>query len=559
VKNVLFLLKPRFWAYKKSAVDRPGENRGLRRLVLGALGVVVWGGVGAMTLRMLIYFKSVAEIGDILAFKLLSMAFITLFALLLFSGILTTLAKLYLSKDLFLVHALPVPAHEVYLARWLESTLDSSWMMVIFTLPVFVAYGIVYRAGLFFYMLLPLNLIFLSLIASSVSALIVMLAAVMLPANRIRSIIVFLGLAMFMVLFIAFRLLRPERLVNPENFVDVLSYLQTLQTPASPYLPSTWAYDAMQAALNGSMVSGVLSLGLAASAAAVLIVVSAIVADRFYFEGFSRAQTAPARLWRPKKIRWRLRFLDGPTRAYLTKEIKIFFRDQTQWSQLFLIGALIIIYVYNFKVLPLEKAPIRTIYLQNFLSFLNMGLAAFVLTAICGRFVYPATSMEGDAFWIVRSAPITIRRFLWVKFFVYLGPLLLLAEILTVATNLMLQVTPFMMGLSTATMLAIVPGVVAIALGMGAAYPNFKSENPAQSVTSFGGLVFMLVCAGYIAGVVILEAGPVYAIFMAAFRNQSLAAIEWTWILISFGAVLLTSTLAVVLPMRFGIKRLSKT
>jgi hypothetical protein len=128
-----------------------------------------------------------------------------------------------------------------------------------------------------------------------------------------------------------------------------------------------------------------------------------------------------------------------------------------------------------------------------------MGLASFVLTAIASRFVYPAVSMEAEAFWIVRAAPVSIRTFLWVKFFLYYVPLVILAEILIVVSNLLLDVTPFMMGLSTVTVFAMVPGVVALAVGLGAAYPDFKSENPAQAVTSFGGLLFMISCAGFIA------------------------------------------------------------
>jgi hypothetical protein len=41
-------------------------------------------------------------------------------------------------------------------------------------------------------------------------------------------------------------------------------------------------------------------------------------------------------------------------------------------------------------------------------------------------------------------------------------------------------------------------------IGFGAAYPDFKAENPAQTATSFGGLVFMIMCAGCI-GLVIFK------------------------------------------------------
>jgi ABC-2 type transport system permease protein len=194
--------------------------------------------------------------------------------------------------------------------------------------------------------------------------------------------------------------------------------------------------------------------------------------------------------------------------------------------------------------------------LQNIFSFLNMGLATFVLTAVAARFVYPAVSFEGEAFWIVRAAPISIRTFLWVKFAVYYFPLLILAEILIVSSNILLQVTPFMMALSVVTVFLMVPGVVALGVGLGAAYPDFQSENPAQSVTSFGGLLFMILAAGFIAAVIVLEAGPVYAVFMAGFHGRNLSGLQWLWLVVSFSGVVFLCILAVILPMRLGERRL---
>jgi ABC-2 type transport system permease protein len=245
-------------------------------------------------------------------------------------------------------------------------------------------------------------------------------------------------------------------------------------------------------------------------------------------------------------------------KSFAVKEIKTFLRDQTQWSQLFLIAALVVIYVYNFKVLPIEKSPIKTVYLQNLFSFLNMGLALFVLTAISARFAYPAVSMEREAFWLVKTSPLSLRTFLWIKYVIYYLPLLLLTEILIVATNILLDVTPFMMALSTITVFFLVPGIVSMGIGFGAGYPDFKAENPTQTVTSFGGLMFMIVCAGYIGTVILIEAGPVYHIFMAHIHGRSLSPLTWLWIIGSFSAAFVLSMTAIILPMQFGEQRLSK-
>ena len=95
-------------------------------------------------------------------------------------------------------------------------------------------------------------------------------------------------------------------------------------------------------------------------------------------------------------------------------------------------------------------------------------------------------------------------------------------------------------------------------IGFGAAYPDFKAENPIQTVTSFGGLVFMIACAGYIGAVILIEAGPVYHLFMADVRGKIISPGTWLWIVGSFGAAFVLSLLAIILPMRFGENRLSK-
>jgi ABC-2 type transport system permease protein len=151
-----------------------------------------------------------------------------------------------------------------------------------------------------------------------------------------------------------------------------------------------------------------------------------------------------------------------------------------------------------------------------------------------------------------------LKSFLWVKFWTYLGPLLILSEILVVFSNKLLKVTPFMMGLSTVTVFFMVFGITAMGVGLGAAYPNFRLENMAQAATGFGGMLFMFLCVGFIGSIVVFEAGPVYAIFMARLRGTSLSSAQWIWIAGSFALVAVINILAVIWPMRLGCKSLAE-
>ncbi len=559
MNEVLTLLKPRIWPLKNRGISKANGNSPARFFLLGSFGLLFWCGIFAVSWRVLIYFKGIEDIGDILGYKLLSMMLVVSFALLLFSSILTSLSKLYLSRDLLLVHSLPVSSYKIFITRWIDSTIDSAWMVIIYTLPVFISYGIVYQAGVFYYANTMISMTCLAVIASAISTLIVMAAVIFIPASRMKSVFIFMGILFFVVIYLAIRLSQPELLVDPEVFDTVMVYITSLQTPSSPFLPSSWAYDSIRSALSGSFSNSLFFTALSLSFAGMIVSAMIFLSDAIYFKGFSKTQNAPARLFKNNVAFDRIfNFLPGPVKSFTIKEIKTFLRDQTQWTQIFLIAALVVIYVYNFKVLPLEKSPIKTVYLQNLFSFLNMGLALFVLTAVTARFAYPAVSLEREAFWLVKTSPLSIRTFLWIKFFIYYLPLLILTEILIVATNILLQVTPFMMTLSTLTVFFIVPGIVAMGVGLGAAYPDFKAENPTQTITSFGGLVFMIACAGYIGLVVIIEAGPVYNLFMADIRNKLITLPGWIWIVGSFTLVLVLSLLAISMPMRYGERRLSQ-
>ena len=559
MKDVITLLKPRFLSFKNKGLLKNDSGRVYKLSLFGFISVFFWGGIFIVSLRVIGYFKEIEGFGDILVYKLLSMILLTFFSLLIFSNILTSLSKLYLSKDLSLLNSMPVPIHKIFIARWIESTLDSSWMVIVYTIPVFISYGIVYGAGFIFYCNMVLDILILSVISAGISVVIIMIVVNFVPANRIRNIFIFIGLCFFLILFFAFRFLRPERLVDPEVFSNVLFYLKSLKSPAPLYLPSTWVFDSMKATLSGHVMEGLFHTMLSLSWAGVMVCSAIIISNSYYFKGISKTQTAQVRLFKYNYSGCRFsKFLPRSCRAFISKEIRTFFRDQTQWSQLFLIAALVVIYVYNFNALPLEKAPINTIYLQNLLSFLNIGLAGFVLITITARFAYPAVSCEKEAFWLVRSAPIDLGQYLWIKFFVYFLPLFVLTEILIIATNILLKVTSFMMVLSVVDIFLLVPGVVSMGVGFGAAYPDFKSENPAQTVTSFGGLLFMMVCAGYVGAVIIIEAGPVYRLFMANIKGNVLSVLEWGWVLGSFTLVFSLSIAAVMMPMKFGEKRLLK-
>ena len=150
-------------------------------------------------------------------------------------------------------------------------------------------------------------------------------------------------------------------------------------------------------------------------------------------------------------------------RQLLVKDVKIFLRDVSQWVQLLPLLALVLLYLYNFRVLDLDRIPYMSGFIKNVYAFINLGMAGFVMATVAVRFVFPAVSAEGAAFWIIRTSPISMHDFLWSKFWTALLPVLLFTEVLTIAANQLLGVDPFLKLVAAAAILFLTFALVGLA------------------------------------------------------------------------------------------------
>lgn len=556
------LLAPRLQALTNS-MTRLAPGDGLRALVLVLLGLAFWAFLFSVSFKVLTYFRTIEGLGDLLAIRLLSMILLTFFSILLFSNIVTALSTFYLSGELDILLSSPVRIENIYRAKFIETIADSSWMTLVYSLPVFLAYGAVFKANVVYYIGLVFTVIPFLIIPAGIGIALTMLLVNTFPARRARDILVLFGLLFFVALYILFRMLRPEKLVDPDMFPTLIQYLTAMRAPVSPLLPSSWASETLAPLLRSSRGESVFSLLMLWSTAGAVFVIGESICCRIYYAGWSRSQEgrkAPVSRSRAAETFFRsVSFpFPGKMRAIVLKDVKLFFRDASQWSQLFLLLALMVVYIYSFKLLPIERAAMPSFYLQNLVSFLNLGMVGFVTSAVAVRFVFPAVSLEGASFWIVRSAPLSIRDFLWAKFWSSLLPLLILAEILIILSNSLLKVTPFMMGLGIVTVFTMTFGITSLGIGLGAAFPQFKHENAAQIPSGFGGIVYMLVTMLFIGTVIVLEAWPVYRVFAALTFGGRISPSAWTMITLAFILIAAVHGMAVLIPMKIGWKRLKQ-
>jgi ABC-2 type transport system permease protein len=486
-----YLLLPHVWSSRNRARRR---ERGdfMRASLFAGVGVIVCGVLFEGSFWLAGHLEDYAELGDYLLRLGLSWLFLTFLSFLAFSGVVTSLSTFFLADDLRLLVASPVASRRLFHARFFRTLVQASWMVVIFIVPLLMGIGWARCAGPAFYATAILTVVPFAIIPIAAGTGATLLLVNVFPARRARDVLMLMGLLFAASLVIVLRFIRPEQLLKVESLPDLTDFFATLQSPITPLLPSFWAGETIFASLRGGR--DLLHAGALWTTALASVVILRMASERWYFTGYSRSQEAPkARFTRFRTLDVVARALPLSTvrRQLLIKDLKIFLRDVTQWSQLLLLLALVVLYLYNFSVLDVQRNPYMSGFIKNVYAFVNLGMAGFVMATVAVRFVFPAVSSEGEAFWIIRTAPISLRDFMWSKFWTGLVPVFVLTEILTVSANEFLGVDPFLKVISAVAIVFMSFALVGLAMGLGARYPRFGAD-VSQVAGSYGGVAFML-------------------------------------------------------------------
>jgi len=551
-----YLLLPHLWSSRNRAQRRePGDLT--RALLFGGVAIGVFFALFYGAAWLAWQLQDYEELGDYLLRLGLSWIFMTFLAFLTFSGIVTALSTFFLSDDLRLLLTAPIAARRLFYARFARTVVQSSWMVVVFIAPVLLGVGLAQCAPASFYITSALTVIPFAIIPVAVGTACTLLLVNVFPARRARDLLMLMGFLFAASIVVLLRMIRPEQLLRAESLPDVTGFFSTLQSPVTPLLPSFWAGELVFASLKGGWDA--LHAGALWTTALAFCVGLRAADERWHFSGYSRSQEAP-------KARFtKFRSLDAIAgvlplspvrRQLLVKDLKIFLRDVSQWSQLLLLLALMVIYLYNFRVLDLGRIPYMSGFVKNVYAFVNLGMAGFVLSTVAVRFVFPMVSAEGRAFWLVRKSPVSMHDFLWSKFWTGFVPVLALTETLTIAANELLDVDPFLKIVAAGAIVFLSLALVGLATGLGARYPRFTADNPSQVAGSYGGVAFMILAVLLIIVVIVLLGWPSTTYLYYQLRHRPIPAVRMVMMGLSFVAAVFVSIATWLHGMRSGVRAL---
>ena len=493
-----------------------------------------------------------ARLGEELIIQLVNLVFITLFAMVLFSSLIVSLSVYYLSQDLEVLHSLPVSNRSVVSARYFQCLANSSWMVLLFSLPMFTAYGSYFEVSWNYYLYLVFNLIPFIAIPCLLAVLGIMVLMRIYPTHKTHQILTFLGLFFLVGVVVYLRFLTQDKFFGQEvSDEQIVAFVASLKAPDHPFLPSNWITRGLSGWIEGQREISLKQTFALWGTASILFAGLLWVGSRIYFEGWCLVQEVRRSPLQEREQKSKRKSfiqslpISSHARALLTKDIKVFIRDPEQWSQLFILFALVCVYIFNIMHLPLENKVLRDV-----VSLLNVGLVGFVMAALISRFVFTSASVEGKCFWQVYTRPVTMQKFLESKFWMFFPPLLLIAELLVVVSNQLMEVDAYVMRFSIIGVFLLTLGLTGLGLGLGTIYPKFDHENISEISSSTGGVLFMIIALSYIGLMLMLGARPLYVYLNEKFLFKSIGGLE---VPVCYAVIFIMTWAIAHIPLRLGI------
>ncbi|MCK5862905.1 MAG: hypothetical protein KAH38_10490, partial [Candidatus Hydrogenedentes bacterium] len=376
--------------------------------------------------------------GDILMSRLLSILTLAIFILLIFSNILVVFSTLYRSQEVVYLLQGPIRYDHFFFARFFECIAFSSWSLAFLGSPLMLAYGLSTKASLLFYFAAFAFFIPLIVVPACIGAIISMSLVYIFPRLKLRSLILTAVGAVGGLFFYIHHILRGTQW-SPETLLQATGQTQSWA------LPSHWASMGVLSAAKYQFQESLFWFLLLSSTALVFLLCSGAIAQRIFFPGYSYLAGQDRQRIRPQnrgvlnRIEYLLAFLPNPTRALAVKDIKLFWRDPTQWSQFVIFFGIMAIYIANLRN---SSSYYEQEMWRSWIACLNVGSVTLILATLTSRFVFPLVSLEGRRFWIIGLAPLTFSSLVWQKFWLSIATTSLFTVGLAVLSASMLQLEP---------------------------------------------------------------------------------------------------------------------
>ena len=495
--------------------------------------------------------------------SLLATGLFALFVMTAVGNSVTAFSAFFRSEELEYLFTLPLDAKNIFMFKFAENFFRSSTPMFLLGGSALMAYGTYFNLSIMEYLLIifgiALPFVFMAAgLGTLILYIIVRISTFFSPKLIITGAILLtlIGSGAY------FRSINPVEQVQEiikyyPNFEDHPAFTQAGIGEVA-FVPSTWVASALFSIVDGDTASALNNISVIILACIGLVTILYIVPGSGYYKLWLDIQGKEWLISKPNKstqtnflLNLKLPF-SKKVEAFLKRDLMMFFRDPSQWGHMILFMVLLLIFIANMSGLTLYISdPVR----MTLLFIANYIFGGFFLVSLAVRFVFPLMSQEGQAFWMIKSAPLSMRFILSYKVIIScvillsIGiPLLGITSRALSASNNLLMIT------LTFTILATLITTL-LSLATGAWFANLKEKSAIRAASSRGATVAFLVTMFYLVGGSSLLSVISLAVFKFTIDNEPYEPNSILFILGVFGMISIIIAVVSVIVSRKALER----
>jgi ABC-2 type transport system permease protein len=530
------------------------------RLLTGIIGFFI---IGYLVLSFWLFFDGLQflakfpGLGAVMTERLMFVLFAFLFGLLLLSNLVISYTNLFRNRETAFLLTLPVTFDTIFRWKFIESTVLASWAFLFLIAPLLVAFGLVREVPWHFYVLTMLLIALFIVLPSVIGAWLAILIGRFLDRRSFQIALVATSVAVLLLAAFWWKATpATDELLDKRTIEALDQLLAKTRFTMFPFLPSYWLSSAIlqwgEGILRGSaffalvLLSNTLFFGSIAFTRF----------GKFFYRTASAVQSragirlnslrltedAPCEIGLLEKIAAKCAWFDRATLALAVKDVRMFWRDTTQWGQTVMLFGLLGAYIISVRNFTHQ---LTSPFWINLVAFANLATCALNLATVTTRFVFPQFSLEGRRLWIVGMSPMGLKRVVLIKYWLSSVLSLLVTVALVLLSCFLLKMTWDRFAFFGAVIAVMTFALNGLAVGLGVLYPNLKEANPSKIVSGFGGTLCLVLSFLYIlASVVLLGFGTTGLHDRASWAAESVIA----FVILSF--------FIGWLPLKWGLKQL---
>ncbi len=370
IKEFYTLIAPIFWSIKNNLVKFNWNFYKKMLFYICLSGLFIFLTTKLLDVGMLKLQTLSPDVFNSLIVKGYSIIFLIIFVVQIINAFIVTLNTYYQTKELEILFISPIDRTAVFFSKLFETHLKTSWMLVVFGLPLLISAGLMFKANVFYYIYSLVIFIMFSTIPVNIGIAAAIFAAGIFSIKKMKKFIVTFLIVTAAAAVTIVRLIKPERFINPELFATLALFINEIQTPSFILLPNRWISEAIFNFLNKNYLEIFLFAALIFLTSYLTGLVCLMAYQKKHFAGwislqegdiifkvkqtFAAATGFISKITENKFIKKLLPALNATSRALFKKELLYQIRDTKSINQLFILSLLIIIYLFSIVSLPLN-------------------------------------------------------------------------------------------------------------------------------------------------------------------------------------------------------------